>query len=124
MNSTIKILIFLALVYGSLQAGLQCNVTNCQTCPYPNVCGQCNPGYVLWLNQSSGGFYCIAPSNCPVNCATCYQNNTCQACNSNYFLTINGTCSTNQTSASSIPSNCLWGSNSASCSLCSYGFTL
>ena len=121
MKSTLWILVFLTLVYACLQAGFQCNINNCQTCSYPNICGLCQNNNLLTLNVSSGNFYCN-PVTCTTNCLTCYQNNTCQACISGFFLTANGSCSTSSTSNTSL-ANCLWGNNN-NCSLCSYGYIL
>lgn len=132
MNSTIKILLFLGLILITLQqGGFQCNVTGCQYCSMPNMCGQCQNNFILTLNTNTGAFYCNQLS-CPSNCALCYQNNICTTCNTNFTLTMAGQCSTNssQGSAIFIPSNCLWGNNFtslnliSSCSLCAYGYTL
>lgn len=123
MHSTLKIIIFLALISTALQQGLQCNINNCQYCSFPNFCGQCNNNNLLTLNTTSGDFYCSAV-NCASNCMTCYQNNTCQTCNNNYFLTINGTCSTNPSSSNILSANCIWAPNATNCGLCAYGYTL
>lgn len=123
MQSTLKIIIFLALICTALQLGFQCNINNCQSCSYPNFCGLCNNNYLLTLNNTSGDFYCQALS-CTANCATCFQNNTCQTCNSNFYLMVNGTCSTNPTSISQLPPNCIWASSTTNCGLCAYGYVL
>ena len=126
MNSNLKLIILIALIYSAIQAGYQCNsssVANCQFCSYPNTCGLCNTNYMLIYNTNNGTFTCSPVSNCPANCQYCYQNNMCQQCNNNYFLTNNGSCSNVSTSGSVAP-NCLWGSSISNCSVCAYGYSL
>lgn len=128
MNSTIKIVLFLALLFISIQqqqnAGFQCSIANCKYCSLPNICGQCTNNNILSFNASSGALYC-SPVTCVItNCMTCYQNNTCQQCNSGFFLTNTSQCNSNQTSNSQLSTNCLWGTNNTNCVVCSYGYTL
>jgi hypothetical protein len=126
MNSTIKILLFLGLIFISLQqGGFQCNVTGCQYCSLPNICGQCQNNYLLTLNNSTGAFFCNQLS-CPSNCALCYQNNSCTTCNTSFTLTMTGQCTTNSSQGSPAPLtlNCLWAYSNTNCSLCAYGTTL
>lgn len=109
MKSTLKIVLFLCLLYFTYQSSFLCNVANCQYCSYPNFCGQCQPNFILTWSDSS--YLCVGLA-CAPNCATCYTNNTCQVCNSGYFITQSGTCSQQNTSSSNIPINCLWGTSS------------
>lgn len=123
MKSTLTILVISCLVILSLQNSFQCNVQGCQYCSFPNSCGICQNNNLLQLNITSGAFYC-QPVTCPSDCALCFQNNICQNCNNGFSLTSSGSCSNQATSNSTLPPNCLWGSNSQNCSLCSYGYSL
>jgi len=123
MKSTLKIVLFLCLLYVTYQGSFQCNVAGCQYCSYPNFCGSCQPNYLLVWSNSTNTFSCNQLT-CPTNCATCYMNNSCQVCSSGYFLTQNGTCVPDKSSASTLPPNCLWGDGLENCTLCEYGYSL
>jgi hypothetical protein len=125
MNSYLKLIIFVALIYSSMQGGYQCDssVPNCQFCSYPNTCGLCNTNYMLTYNSNNGSFTCNQVLNCPSNCQYCYQNGICQQCNNNTFLTNNGSCS-NVSTSGTVAVNCLWGSSISNCSICAYGYSL
>lgn len=123
MKSTLKIVLLLAVLQLSLQAGFECSISGCELCTSPNVCGQCQDNWLLVQDSTSAAFNCQQLS-CAANCATCYQNNTCQVCNSNFYLTSTGTCSQTQTSSTSLPPYCSWGYSNENCTLCNYGYSL
>lgn len=111
MKSTLKIVVFLCLLYLTYQGSFQCNVQGCQYCSFPNFCGLCNNNNLLVWSNSTNTFTCT-PLNCASNCNTCYINNTCQRCNSGYYIASDGTCSQTSTSNTSLPINCIYGTNS------------
>jgi len=123
MKSTLNMVIFLCLLYMSMQAGYQCNVAGCQYCSSPNFCGLCQTNFVLTQNQANGSFYC-SQIPCVSNCNYCNISSICTSCSSGFFISSTGSCQQSQTSNSTVPPNCLWGTNSENCTICAYGFTL